>query len=364
MDSKKVLISTFNNSKNNYGAVFQAHGLSEFIKKIGYAPCFLTVENRGNSNSKRKLSFKMKIKTFLSKLFSLSAKKAKEERAKKFVEFYKWSQNQLCYDTTQDVLKNPPEADYYLSGSDQVWNPIAMKQELFMTFAPQDKPLVSYAASMGHEKVPQENKELFVQWINRFDKISVREDTLLNVLKDYTDKPIVQNIDPVFLLDKGEWQGLATPYKKIKYKKYILAYIIDWDKKNNSKLIELKKKTGLPIVLVSLGGLKRNYANQMIVDASPQEFLHLLNNAEMVVASSFHGVALSIIHNKPFIAVPDQEKGNRIKSMLRHFHLESHDTLDFCLENAIGDFEQVNQIIKEDRVKARDYLIECFNITK
>lgn len=364
MEKNKILISTFNNSKNNYGAVFQAHGLSVFVKKMGYDPCFLSVEDRGNAHSKRKTSLKMKIKTLASKLLSLSAKKAKEERTKKFVEFYKWSQNQLCYDTTQDVLKSPPEADCYLSGSDQVWNPIAMKQELFMTFAPQDKPLVSYAASMGNEKVPQENKELFAEWINRYDRISVREDTMKEVLEEYTDKPIVQNIDPVFLLEKEEWQNLAKPYKKLKYDKYILAYIIDWDKNNNQKLINLKKQTGLPIVLVSLGGLKTNYANQMVIDASPQEFLYLLNNAEMVVASSFHGVALSIVHNKPFIAVPDKTKGNRIKSMLRHFNLESHDTLDFSMQNAVADYQEVNDIIEKDRIKAKEYLTECFNIKK
>ena len=84
----------------------------------------------------------------------------------------------------------------------------------------------------------------------------------------------------------------------------------------------------------------------------------------MVVASSFHGVALSIIHNKPFIAVSGKDKPTRIESLLRHFSLESHNTKDFAFKNAVVEYEEINNVIKTDQQKAKEYLLSCFNMEK
>ena len=149
-----------------------------------------------------------------------------------------------------------------------------------------------------------------------------------------------------------------------KYKKYIFLYLIDWNKKDIDRLLTLKKETGLPLVLVTLGGRSRGFADQTIFDASPEEFLYLLANAEMVVASSFHGTALSIVFNKPFVAVAGTAKPARIKSLLRHFSLEGHNTLDISMQNALVDYEPVNRQILKDQKEAEDYLVKAFSIEK
>ena len=92
------------------------------------------------------------------------------------------------YENNETLLQNPPHADVYLSGSDQVWNPLTIHDEFFFPFVQEKELVVSYAASMGTETVPVEHEALFSQYMARFDSISVREDTMVDVIRKYTDK--------------------------------------------------------------------------------------------------------------------------------------------------------------------------------
>lgn len=362
---KKVLISTFNNSLNNYGAIFQSYALSKTIEKLGHDAHFLTLKHRIIQNYiPPKMTFKRKIKEHIVKFLSKSTLELRIERAKKFKSFIDKNQKQEIYNSLEDVINNPPSADIYISGSDQVWNPKSLRDELFLSFAPDDAVIASYAASMGNEIIPDSNKELFAKYISRYDAISVREDTIPTIIKDYTEKPILQHVDPVFLLDKDEWKKLSKPYNNLKFKKYIMLYMIEFDRSYIKEFKKLRKATGLPIVLVTIGGLKRNFADQVIMDASPEEFLHLLSGAEMVVASSFHGCALSIVFNKPFISISGKDKPSRIESMLRHFQLEKQNNAELILENAKVDFENINHQIKIDQKDSETYLKSVLSMEK
>ena len=59
---------------------------------------------------------------------------------------------------------------------------------------------------------------------------------------------------------------------------------------------------GFNIVSVNDNG-KLPYADVNISDASPLEFLSLINNADVVISNSFHATAFSIIFNKDFIII-------------------------------------------------------------
>lgn len=363
--SKKVIISTFNNSLNNYGAIFQSYALSKTVEKMGHDPRFLTVQHRVVKNYvEPNKTLKRKIKEKISRFLSKSTQTERIERAKKFKAFINKNQNQIYYKTLENLAANPPIADIYISGSDQVWNPKSLHEELFLSFAPDNAVLASYAASMGTETVPERNKELFAKYIARYDAVSVREDTMINIIESYTNKPIKQHVDPVFLLKKEEWEKLAVPYTKLKYKKYILMYLIEFDRKCIREFKKLKKQTGLPIVLVTLNGIRRRFANQVVFDASPEEFLYLLSGAEMVVASSFHGSALSVIFNKPFITLSGKDKPTRIESMLRHFGLEKQNNAEITFENANVDFQKINCQIEKDYKESIEYLDWVFSIEK
>lgn len=65
------------------------------------------------------------------------------------------------------------------------------------------------------------------------------------------------------------------------------------------KLKELHEKTGYKIVSIQ-NSLRPIYANKRVMDIGPKQFLWLMDHAEAVVTSSFHGTAFSVIFNKRF----------------------------------------------------------------
>ena len=358
---KKILISTFNNSKSNYGAVFQSYALSSFIDKLGFESYFLTMTERSNSNvSKAKKSFKIKIKQLLYKFLTSSSKTAKKQRAEKFKLFTESTQRQVCYADYNELLKSAPKADVYLSGSDQFWNPKNIHDELFLSFAPKNAVCVSYAASMGYEKIPPENEKLFASYLSKYSHISVREDTMKPIIEQYTKLPVNQHIDPVFLLKPDEWQAVEKRYAKLKYENYVLLYLIECNKNDEKRIFALKKKLKMPFVLVTLCGLKKKFADQTIIDASPEEFIYLLRNASSVIASSFHGTALSILFNKPFISISGKDKPSRIESLLRHFCLSERNSLNCAIDCPIN-YDAINKCIEKDRTESEKYLLNALS---
>ena len=362
MEKKSVLISTFNNSKNNYGGVFQAFALSDTIKNLGHDVRFVTIENPTGECS-IKPSLISQFKDFVVMILSLPTTAKRKLREKKFAEFKIKTQSRVMYKDYADFEKHPPEADVYLSGSDQVWNPINLHKHFFFPNIAADKPLISYAASMGCEQISKGDLPFFKDNIARYDAVSVREDTMADIISTYTSKKVLQHIDPVFLVDRSKWETMAKEYKKLKYEQYILLYLISWDKSKTEALIRLKKESGLPLVLVTLGGRKPPFADQVVMDASPEEFLYLLLHAKMVVATSFHGVALSIVLNKPFIAVSGHNP-TRIQSLLRLMELEDHDTYDMTYERAQFDPNPIRQKIETARETAITYLKESIAMNK
>lgn len=56
---------------------------------------------------------------------------------------------------------------------------------------------------------------------------------------------------------------------------------------------KIKKKFGYKIVSVNDNGMLP-YADRNISDASPLEFLSLINNAKVVVSNSFHATAFQL----------------------------------------------------------------------
>lgn len=344
----KIVVSTFNNSKNNYGALFQSCALYSFLSKMGYDVSYITLEERINKNQ----SNKNKLKVQLKKVLLLPHIKKIKNRKIKFKRFVGETQKQIIYKTNAELYSNPPKADVYISGSDQVWNPVAMHEDLFLTYAPTGSKKISYAASMGKEKIPAENRECFAELISEYSAVSVREDTVAEIVKEFTSAKIHQNIDPVFLKSKVEWQKLEKPYNKLKFQKFILVYAIEWNTAFNELLADLKKNSGLPVVSINIGNIKKICADKVIYDASPSEFLYLLNKAQCVVATSFHGIAMSIVYNKPFLALAGRNMPTRIQSLMRHFGMDVSKSLGYTAD----DYERINEIILKDQKEAEEYL--------
>ena len=159
------------------------------------------------------------------------------------------------------------------------------------------------------------------------------------------------------MLSKEEWRAKEEKYKGIP-EKYVLIYkFADNDKKMTQFAYDYAKKNNCEIVIVQ-SSLKNADGAKVVRDASPGEFLWLIDNAQCVVTNSFHGTAFSILFEKEFYSEANVARGTRIKEVLRLYGLEGQLMLDGVKAggNSSESRDKVSEHIDFYRNNAFEYL--------
>lgn len=369
---KKILTITFHASYN-YGSCLQAYALQEYVKKLENYECDYKIINLRTDIQKQmykncyeKNDFRSNIK----KILFLKEKKAiliKKDKFEKFLKDYLSLTQE--YSSLEKIKKDNIKSDYYLAGSDQLWNLQANDFDWanYLEFVNNGKK-ISYAASFG-PKVQQwneEEKKRIKRDLQKFDMLSVREQGSFNNVKELIGNEPEINVDPTMLLDKEEWEKIIDNKKVYKEGEYIFLYNLK-DKDYVKLAQKISKELGLPIVVSMYGnkleliyGFKKEYA------CGPLEFLNLIKNAKLVLSSSFHGTIFSIIFNKPFFAL----NGNndlRINTLLKKMDLqersiELENYKEKCKNAFEINFEQSKKLLKNEQEKSKEYLKRALDI--
>ena len=300
----------------NYGATLQAYALQEYVRSMGHE-CDI-VDHMGYDGHRilrvTDLSFDTLVK--------LPYKRELERGYRCFEQFYDEHMRMTRrYNEKEALVADPPVSDVYISGSDQVWNPRDLRGEFYLDFAPTGKKRVSYAASLGVSRIPEEQRAEVRELLRSIDAISVREKAGVEAISELTDTPVNLNCDPVFLLDRQRWIDLESPVDGLE-EGFILCYMIYKPEWLNDWLKAVRKRTGKKIVIVGLQGYRSVTHDRYVRSAGPREFLWLIHHASAVVTSSFHGAAFSILMRKPFVAMPDPPRPARLHNLLGLFGLE------------------------------------------
>ena len=353
---KKVAVSTYC-VWTSYGSILQSYALKRALASLGADSYVFIDEPAADPYQLTGLNGRNGLKTLITSGYLRFNRNKILSRYKKTNEFLKNNLDIAEYSDYQDLLRNIPSADFYLSGSDQVFNPLKNSPALFLDFVKDKTRCYTYACSMGETRVPSENEEVFSRFINHFRIISCREEDNIPILQKYNpNAKYFDHIDPTFLLTPQEWERIMTPYEGAP-KKYILVFPIYWDLELNKKLRILHETTGIDIVTIC-SSFSRVYANKRLFDVSVTEFLWLINHAEGVVTSSFHGTALSLILKKKLAAVVNPNLPSRISCLLDKLNAK---TLD--IENLISsdlNYDIVNHNIQKEKAKSMAYLEEIF----
>lgn len=361
----------------NYGATLQAYALQTYLQSLGnkveiidYAPgyhswsCWNIPENSA--------VYKLVSNNLFIHFLYACHRWIKHKRDTNIIrknKFDEFDEKYLCltakhYVSYEQLKQDPPKADIYIAGSDQIWNPVGgtgLDPAFYLNFGEAGIHRISYAASFGVSILSEHQKDIIKNNLSCMDNISVRESTGLNILKSLNINSGVQVLDPVFLLDKATWLQFIAGTKKVVERNYVLIYDFFQDDPNiKQKAFQLKSFAGLNIVSVNDNG-KLPYADVNISDASPLEFLSLINNADVVISNSFHATAFSIILNKDFYVYPVIRHTNesRMIDLLNQFHL-----FDRYNANEIQDsinWININKICKEKRQAACKFLLNAIN---
>ena len=357
----------------NYGATLQAYALQHYLEQqgheveiINYRPFY----QRGQydlfyvipGSKGEKWARKCKLIAFLFALYRNRVNFRTWGRKKSFglfnQQFLKTTSKQ--YNTLEELQNKPPQADMYIAGSDQIWNPELPNGQdgsFFCDFGGDNIKRYSYAASFGVNNIADSLLPPYQKFLQKFNKISVREKSGLNILNMLHFKGI-QVVDPVFLLSKEEWiENLQL--SRTAHENYIMVYDFHHNNDNLKELV-LKLAHNERLKIYSVNDiLPLGYADRNISNAGPKEFLNYLLNAQYVVSSSFHATSFSIIFNKSFgvFGLKEQQNSSRMTDLLQLLGLEER----FSPQNietlqADVDWNLVKSKLSISIKKSKDYL--------
>lgn len=281
----RVGILTFSNAMNR-GAIMQCYALSMKISELGHTPIIISVELPGG---KRSLKGKM-----MSMIFGIIYGTFRRR-------FYK-SKTRI-YRSADELKNNPPIADAYIVGSDQVWNRKLIsdfgKEAFFLDFVEGKHRRIAYAASLGEDK--WENAGAHIRnLVKKFDYISVREDDAIDIIeKQFDVKNVNCVLDPVFLLDN--YEELIVPLQS-ECNDSILGMALHDTPLFAEVVSGMKEKLNKRVEIIGKYPSGDGYQSHPFVGV--RKWLGMINSSDLVITNSFHCMALSILLKKDFVAVP------------------------------------------------------------
>lgn len=352
----------------NYGTYLQALATGMIIRKLGHDAEIIHY-TRTSMTPKGRSKAILEDRGFLRwfhRCVLKSSKKTQELKDKDYEFLQSFLPVTREYVGFETLLANPPVADVYMTGSDQVWNSFynrGIDRSFYLDFAPKGARRVSYAASIGMAEIPEKEFEETKSLLSKYQYITVRETAAKKLLEGLEIASEVV-LDPTLLLNKDEWSRIAEKFSWHEDTPYLLTYSVEYGKENT--LIkhyakEIAQKRGLKIYHVTYSGVPSdNYYDKVFCYATPDQFLNLMLHASFVVVSSFHGTAFSVNFNKPFITVSPKKFNSRVQSLMGITGLESRMVTDgtrniddFCEI----DYKNVNEKLEAERQKSMGLLV-------
>lgn len=339
---KKIGIITIHNAPN-YGACLQCFALFEFLRLQGHEVSVIDLHrpyhldyipsSKFKPYKYRFETFKQKTKRIIkSSIYKLLAKEHNEKYIiptdNNGIKIFEKLNNQISftrpYYGIDELYSDPPEFDTYITGSDQVWNPTQAYciEPYLLSFVKKGKK-ISYASSIGITELTKKEKKLFAKCLKSYDEISVREESAKSLLTDITGRNIVKVADPTFLLEKSYWHNLAkTPNET----DYILVFTLEFEPEIIEYALKLSDQSGKKLIsLTTKQPDDKRYT--IIQNATPEEWLGYIKNADLVLTNSFHCTLFSILlgTNNFFSYISKWNiRGTRLENLLNIFEVSEH----------------------------------------
>lgn len=271
----------------------------------------------------------------------------------------KWNKqipSKVFFETKEIPQAIDNEFDYFVSGSDQIWNytfSVGRFHDYFLQFA-DPKKRIAVSASIGLYSIDEDWKEYYAKHLKSYHAISVREERAKQIVEDLSGRSATVISDPVMVLDKEEWRKVAKKPKASLNKNYILVYVL------GTLSQEMKER----INRWSLEGDCAIYNMQdrealELFTCGPAEFLSLIDNSKLVVTDSFHCSAFSILFSKPFVVIKrighHQDMGSRLDTLLQKYALDNR--REENVKDVFScDFSYAKDVIEQERDKFMDFL--------
>lgn len=349
----------------NYGNRLQNYAVQKIITDLGFQAVTYTCEP-----IEKKIGRKKYIKWRIHELTNYRLKKNRDRWKIRLGRYYAFQDFTKKYIPTIHINSLDgltDKADYFVIGSDQVWNPIwyqNLDKDLFLLTFARSEQKICFAPSFGSDHLPTEWETWFRVHLQTFPSLSVREQQGANIIRELTGRTAEVLLDPTLMLDESDWRKIARKPCNIDTRKpYILTYFLgDFPHQAEvdiEKIQSEKKRTVYHL-------LDKNQPD--VYACGPREFLYMILKAEIVLTDSFHACVFSFIFNRPFVVYDRGQKdfpnmNSRLETLLSSLSLQrkyrnsglENDPLECGYDDGII---RMNQL----RIQTKRYLKECMHV--
>lgn len=365
---KKVAIITL--IGNNYGNRLQNYAVQQVLRKNNCNVftvrnnVFLNYNNYSLKNNIKYICSIIKYEFRRNGMYRINNGFFLNKRAKNFAQF----NHMISFSKHKFSFNKKMNYDYYVVGSDQVWNPFfglgdfgLLENEI------DDNKKITFSASIGQDYIPNNLINKYSKYISKFKYISVREDRGKEIIEELTGRKDVEVlVDPTMLLTSEEWDKVSKKPKlfdKLNGKKYILNYFLgDLSEERKIEIERIAQENDCEIINI----LDKN---DPFYVSGPSEFLYLEKNAFLICTDSFHSSVFAILYNRPFVVFDREQKGvenmnSRIDTLIDKFKLKNrrYNGKNITKENLEYDYTQVYTILEKERKKSDIYLKKSLKI--
>lgn len=349
----------------NYGGILQNYALQQTLIKLGHAP--YTFDLGKYTWIEWIIStIKSIIKKIIGRPYRFIEnpykRRRREEILRNFVKRY------INLISPRDFRPNSSKIQEYnlevlIVGSDQVWRPCYNRciEDMYLGFTNNPSIIkIAYAASFGTEEWEYTDAKTSIckELAQRFNAISVRERSGVNLCEKYLGVNAVHLVDPTMLLTAEDYKKLASNIPESKTQ-YLFAYILDQTENKIKYAKKVATELNLDIII-------KGADTQLSPDDSIEKWLANFRDAKYVITDSFHGSVFSIIFNKSFSAIGNKSRGmSRFNSLLSMYELDNRliDVEDGDTQfNQDIDWSIVNTKISQYREQAFRFLTD--NLSK
>lgn len=353
----------------NYGGILQAYALQTVLERMGHE-VNLIVEKRHPTRLplwKAPLSYGKRILQNMTGHPCPVFLEQKIEREFPLVsrytsEFVNKYIKYVIYDSFNDISES--DYDCFVVGSDQIWRPAYFRniENAYLKFAEGwNVRRIAYAASFGTDKweYSTEQTEACKRLVQRFNAVSVREASGVELCKEHFGIEAKHVLDPTMLLDKEDYIKLFKTAETPKSKGTLLNYILDETPEKTALIDKIAKDKGL--VPFRVNSKVENLAAPLSERIQPpvEQWLRGFYDAEFVVTDSFHACVFSIIFGKPFVVCGNARRGlTRFDSLLGLFELGQCLVTDMSqfVEIRKPDYDSVYQKLATLRSQSNDFI--------
>lgn len=358
---KKAAVITLHYIRN-YGSVLQTYATQKKFEMMGFDTQVVDyvrpnadesvmlkdgLESKGFSGN----LLKSAIYVIIKKIESIKRNRVCIDFLNRYVHF---SRRYSDYD---ELKRDPPEADVYITGSDQTWNSEyngGVLPAYYLGFAPEGKKRIGYSVSIGMDKIPEKEITETKHYIEKYNAISAREDSAKQIIMDLGYENVEHILDPTMVLSGDDWRPLVAP-QMIK-EKYIIIYRLNPNTEMEKFARYLSEKTECKIVRMSYYLTHFREQGKMIYTPTVEQFLSLVYYADYVITDSFHCTAFSLNFHKRFFVFYPGKYNTRIQNVLELTGTENRVVRELNYPIGEIDYDHVDKVLNEERAKATDFI--------